>query len=179
MLLFAGAGACTAFKPENRVRLGMSVQDVEALVGPPRRGMWTYELPDGSMTIHFDESGVYEFYRNRRDDTGETTEGWLRDETPYQSRFVRQPNGFLRKEWQHSIPPSSLPIVYQDSQTKVVKLYGQAPYMELFFAEQLFGHFKDGKLVKWFTTPLVPIVQRERQQYRVMIAAMGQRTAAD
>ena len=153
-----GLDACISVKPENLVRLGMSVQQVEALIGPSRGGMWRYESADGAVQIDFTESGAYDFIRIQRDEAGQTVEAWSSDGTPVQARFTRDPNGLLKKEWEHAVPPSSLPIVYQDSPAKVLKLYGQAPYMELHFAFPL----------KWFTTPPVPIVQQQGSPYRAM-----------
>jgi hypothetical protein len=145
----------------------MSVQQVESLVGPSRAGMWRYEWADGSMTIDFSEEvGARSFHRVSRDEVGQTNEGWTSNGAPVQTRFARAPNGFLKKEWEHSVSPSSLPILYRDPQAKVLQLYGQAPYMELHFAEPLFGHFRNGKLIAWFMTPQIPIVQWEGNRDR-------------
>lgn len=147
---------CGFLKPENRVRLGMSPQDVERLVGPVRHQKWLYWNADKShrIDVHFEGDHVdLAFLVVTKDGVQivESSRNTGRDAT---RRVIKETD--LRK--QEIIAPSSLPLpAYGATSASVLKLLGVPQEAAIHYvAHPLYGEFENGKLVRWMTTPGPP-----------------------
>lgn len=129
---------CATIKPEQRVRLGMSSKEVEALAGPVKNMSWIYPSPDKSqmVIIMFDGMTVREARRLKLANDGKTAP-WSKEEAA--QSYVGLP------------APGT-------SSASVVRLMGAPPRSAIdYVAYPLFGEFEDDKLVRWETTPPPPV----------------------
>ena len=73
LLQLGWLAGCESFKPENRVRLGMSSKQVETLVGPVSWAAWYYQNADRSEEIEINFDGNYVKHSVRRETKGGST----------------------------------------------------------------------------------------------------------
>ena len=159
LLLSMALGACSVFKPENRVRLGMTPEQVEALVGPPRLQAWQYRRPDETIEVQFRDCGAWMFNRWYRSASGEETIQYWREDGPLYGETFKPFQRPGAHELKTAVPPSQMPVLGCDPPAKVLKLYGPPSYMFMMYrVDPWRGSFTDGKLDWWETGPLPPPV---------------------
>ena len=158
LLLSMTLGGCEALKPESRVRLGMTPEEVQALVGPPVSQEWFYRRPDDKPTevieVRFIDDRVTRFSRHHEDASGYTTNRSFQEDGGYFGLdYQDDPNGPTIRE-SYPVSPSEMPVLKGDPPAKVVKLYGLPPSMfQSYRIDPLSGEFENGKLIRWWTTP--------------------------
>jgi hypothetical protein len=136
----------------------MTIEEVQALVGPPRNQMWRYEWPNEEMTVWFAEGRAWSFDRTLWDARGKTFQSWSHDDPHYATRFAKPVTGLAwTQEWEDQASTLPLPVAYGDSPDKVMKVCGP-PIHGRALCLAAVGQFRDGKLIAWFTTPQPAVV---------------------
>ena len=152
-----GVGACAPLKPEDRIRPGTPLAEVERIAGPPEVSSWTYTWGNETVLVQFTGEYVHYWMRTIRDANSEEFQA-ISSYKPYaleRYRYKLNEAGALLGSGQ-VLPPWPQPVSLGDSRAQVLKLYGTPPEMSSSFANwPVSGDFKDGKLVKW--NPPLPL----------------------
>ena len=161
LLQLGWLAGCESFKPENRVRLGMSSKQVETLVGPVSWAAWYYQNADRSEEIEINFDGNYVKHSVRRETKGGSTLIEMQsDEGRSAVRYKISDKGGLILSSREVVASSNVQLpAYGDSRTEAKALLGIPSRATVnYVAVPLRGEYEADKLVRWNTEWPPPIV---------------------
>ena len=142
-------------KPEDRIQMGMTPDEVQRLVGSPLEQVWSYRRPvDGPTTewiqVNFLDDRVTSFHMSHEDTSGQITiRDFSEDGIYYGLDYKADSAGPLVRHL-YQLPASEMPVLYGDPPAKVLQLYGPPRRRRVCYpAALLTALFENGKLVRW------------------------------